>query len=1492
MTEASSDASDAMTILQSQMATEEPPLHRSTALEGFHPAARRWFEEHLGSPTPEQEQAWPAIRQGRHTLIAAPTGSGKTLAAFYVVINDLVGRGLTDQLAAQTYVVYVSPLKALSNDIHRNLEVPLIRIHQELQRQGARPVKITAAVRTGDTTARERQQMLKNPPHILVTTPESLYVLLTSASGRKMLQSVRTVIIDEIHAVVGDKRGSHLALSLERLAALTSQPLQRIGLSATQKPIDLVARFLVGGRHIHEERPDCVIVDSGHRRRLDIRLEVPRSPLTAVMSNEVWTELYERLVELIRAHRTTLVFVNTRRLAERLAQALAQRIGEEHVSSHHGSMSKEHRHTAEQRLKAGELKVLVATASMELGIDIGSVELVVQFASPKRIAAFLQRVGRSGHQVGGVSKGILIPLSREELVECAALLDSVRRGELDRILMPEAPLDILSQQIVAEVAGQEWDVEQLYALVRHAYPYRSLTKDQFLTIIRMLADGFTTRRGRRGAYLHYDAINGRVRARRGARLTALTNGGAIPDTFEYQVVLQPEGVTVGTLNEDFALESLPGDIFTLGTHAWQLVRIQGLNVIVHDATGKAPGIPFWLGEGPGRSEELSDSVSRLRETIDAMLDDEPPPGFVDATIEARKLSLVDHRAVRWLIDEVGIDAAAAEQLVAYLWMGKVGLGVMPTRRRLVMERFFDETGDMHVVIHAPYGSRVNRAWGLALRKKFCRRFNFELQAAANENSLILSLSSSHSFPLDEVWHYLGSKTVRETLIQAMLDAPLFEIRWRWTAARALAILRSRHGERVPPQIQRMQAEDLIAHVFPDQLACVENIQGERQVPDHPLVNQVVHDCLTEAMDIDGLETLLRRIEQQDLELVAKDLREPSAFAQEIINARPYAFLDDTEFAERRVNAIRNRSWLDPSEARDLSRLDPRAIEQVTREAWPEAQSADELHDALMTDGFIAQPEGEAAGWARFLDELIAQGRATRLRVTDDTVLWIATERLPMFQPVYPSARPSPEVTVPESLQERFSDEDALREIIRGRLQALGPVTVEQLSRDGAIEHSAVTQALLALEHEGFVFRGSFTPDAGREEWCERRLLQRIHRHTIDALRQSIQPVSVQEFMRFLFARHGMLADDQSTGPETLQRVLERLEGFEAPASAWETDLIPARVAKYDPVWLDVLCMSGRIVWGRFTLPKHGGENGKKTGPVKSTPISLVSRTRLPLWQALTHPDGQPRPLTATAQAIADLLQSKGASFFEEIVRHPGLLPSQAEDAIAELVSNGLVSSDSYAGLRALLTPQANKPSPHRRAHHRHSRQAVFGVEQAGRWSLTQPVAPEGELDADRVEQLVGVYLARWGVLFRSLMEKEALAPPWRVLVRVLRRLELRGKVRGGRFVAQVSGEQFALPETVEELRKIRHQPLTGRLVSISATDPLNLLGGILPGGRLANVAHNRLVFRDGLPLAVLEGKDVTFLQAFQPAEQWEVRKALLRRNFPPQLRYYLGKNYR
>lgn len=1478
----------------------------------FHPACQNWFKVQFGEPTEAQAQAWPAIQAGRHTLISAPTGSGKTLAAFYAVIDSLVQRGLNRQLDDGVQILYVSPLKALSNDIHKNLEQPLDGIAEHLHLVGEPPVDIRIAVRTGDTPASERQKMAKKPPHILVTTPESLYLLLTSASGRAMLSTVSTLIVDEIHAMLGDKRGSHLALSIERLQHLVltncGQRLQRIGLSATQKPIDKVAKYLVGNSNYSDAAIDCEIVDAGHRRKLDISLEVPGSPLSALMSNEVWDELYQRLVDLINSHDTTLVFVNTRRLSERLALALSERLGDSSVCSHHGSMSKDHRHNAEQKLKAGDLKVLVATASMELGIDIGSVDLVVQFSSPKSIAKFLQRVGRSGHSIHGTPKGILFPLTRDDLVEGAALLNSIGEGELDQIVMPEQPLDILSQQIVAEVSsqsflkqeeGEGWDVSELYNLFANAFPYRNLQRQQFDTIVKMLAEGYTTRRGRRGTHLHLDAINNRLRARRGANLIALTNGGAIPDMFDYQVVLDPDDVVVGSLNEDFALEALPGDVFTLGTHSWQMLRIDGLKVRVRDAAGMQPTIPFWFGEGPGRTQELSMAVSRLRQTIaDLLIND-------SANV-----------AVQWVVDKAALPREGATQLVEYLQSGMNALGVMPTREAIVMERFFDEVGDMHVVIHSPFGSRINRGWGLALRKRFCRSFNFELQAAANEDSIVISLGSVHSFPLDEVFRYLQSATVRDVLVQALLDAPMFEVRWRWNATRSLAIQRNRNGKRVPPQFQRMDAEDLVAHVFPDQIACQENITGKREVPDHPLVEQTIHDCLTEAMDIEQLKELITNIEQQKLELIAKDLREPSPFAQEIINARPYAFLDDAPFEERRTNAIRNRSWADPAESRDFSLLDAEAIDRVREEAWPYVRDAEEMHDALLSLAYLTEAEIKTHQYEQWQQALIDAGRVCLL-AGHANKLWIATERVPEFKSLFESLMPEQEL--PEFIQQQqWLAEDALREIVRGRLEGLGPVTINRLAQELDLDESKVNNAMIALEVEGFAFQGRFTPQHGTNnsateqlvEWCERRLLQRIHRYTIDAHRKSIKPVSLQTYTEYLFDRHQLLplndptikSPPQMDGQTRLQNTLNILDGIAAPASSWESDLYPARIQNYDPNWLDVMCISGKVAWGRYSLPVSSlrASGKKKSGPVKTTPITLASRQNLDIWQALAKTqltEDQQLQFSSVGARIEEDLKQHGASFFDQVQSRTGLLKTQLEEGLSELVSNGRVSSDSFTGLRALLTPNHKKPTTHRRR----GRKAMFGVEDAGRWSLLDTFqttgAPEQAsrhwaiLDEEQLERLVSIYLQRWGVLFRSLLDKESFAPPWRVLLATLRKMELRGILRGGRFVSGVGGEQFAFPETVDAIRKFKknQDKQAGKFYyCLAATDPLNLLNMIMPDNKLARLINNRVLYQEGIPLAVLDSGEVRFLREVDPEQQWNLHQMLLKRNFPTRLRSYLG----
>ncbi len=1498
----------------------------------FHPAVARWFEGTFGSPTEPQIRGWPAIQSGRHVLISAPTGSGKTLAAFLASLDALFRQGAEHDLPDETQIVYVSPLKALSNDIRKNLQEPLTGIRVLLGETNGREIDVRAEVRTGDTTAAQRRALIKKPPHILVTTPESLYLLLTSDSGRGMLRTARTLILDEIHAVVDDRRGAHLALSVERLAALTKQPLQRIGLSATQKPIEEVARFLVGTRAVDEAgKPDCEIIDIGHRRELDLAIEIPKSPLEAVMSNEVWEEVYHRLAELIQAHQTTLVFVNTRRMAERVTHHLSELLGADAVTSHHGSLSAKLRLDAEDRLKRGHLKALVATASLELGIDIGSVDLVCQLGTTRSIATLLQRVGRAEHKRGGLPKGRVFPLSRDEMIECAALLRCANRGELDQLTIPEKPLDVLAQQSVAAASTEDWNENEFFELVCAAWPYRNLTREEFGRVLSMLAEGFSTKRGRRSALIHHDTINHRLRARRGARLVALTSGGAIPDNADYRVILEPSETFVGTVNEDFAVESLAGDIFQLGNASWRILRINSGVVRVDDAKGQPPGIPFWLGEAPARTSELSRAVSDFRMEIEKNL--VGSQGCGDWTAQgAVPISTV----TEWLADELHLPQSAAGQIEAYFANIRRSLGAIPSQQTLVMERFFDESGGMQLVLHAPFGSRINRAWGLALRKRFCRSFNFELQAAATDDAIVISLGTQHSFPLDEVFRYLNSKSVRDLLVQALLDAPMFTIRWRWNATRSLAVPRFRGGAKLAAPLQRMESENLLAAVFPDQLACLEHIVGDREIPDHPLVKQTIDDCLTEAMDITGLEEVLRRIERGEIQCIARDLPEPSPLASEILNARPYAFLDNAPLEERRTQAVYTRRASDRNSSDGLGVLDAAAIDKIKTEAWPEATNADELHDALMLVGLMTPGELYRSAGSENADEfvstLLAGNRATHVLVrtqqsNDREVLecdaaphsngegivekrrsagalsrsrgtgqtrtfCIAAERIPMLRAIYPDAPAEPEFMLPESVREKtWERADAIRELVRGRMEVCGPITVGELADTLVLQRSEIDVALLALEAEGFVLRGKFHPQATEQEWCDRRLLARIHRLTIDRLRAEIQPVSVHDFYRFLFAWQRADREHRVEGLEGLQSILEQLDGCELPLAAWESAVLPARVAGYDPEWLDRLCFSGRVGWGRLSTAQN--PNARASAPLRTSPIALYQRENLHDWLDMAR--AKPAlELSVISQPVFDALQSGGALFFTELVRGSGLLASQVEEALSQLSGLGLVTSDSFDGLRALLVPSNKRPTFGRNLARCRRRKNLASIEFAGRWSLLQrsgefPVTTgasngKGPREA-AIEKFAGVLLGRYGIVFRRLLERESFPITWYELGRIYRRWEARGEIRGGYFVGGVSGEQFATPEAIGLLRSIRKVSSNDELVTLSAADPLNLQGILTPGPRIAAFTTNRILFSRGLPIAALEAGEIRKLVDV-PVSDLQIETALRIGKLPPSLRPY------
>jgi ATP-dependent Lhr-like helicase len=1426
----------------------------------FHPLVQTWFRARFKTPTQAQEQGWASIAAGRSTLIAAPTGSGKTLAAFLWSIDRLLKRALSGELDERTSVVYVSPLKALGNDIAKNLQRPLAEIYELAGREGILLPSLRVAVRSGDTPSLERQRMARQPPHILITTPESLYILLTASRSRRFLQNAETVIVDEIHAVAADKRGAHLALSLERLEQLVGRPLQRIGLSATQRPIEDIARLLIGTRRLLMDGfPDCAIIDAGHQRDLDLRIEVPDEELGPIIRQDIWKAVYDKIVAQIAAHRTTLVFVNTRRLVERVAHQLTERLGEGRVGAHHGSLSRKTRLEVEEKLKSGEYPVVVATASLELGIDIGHVDVVCHIGAPRSLAVLLQRVGRSGHWLGAVPKGVFYPLTRDDLLQCTAAIRGVRQGELDRLTVIERPLDVLAQQIVAVVASlidsggagkiktskmqDGVSEEALWRLVTGAYPYRNLSREEFVQLLEMLSEGIATRQSRRGAYLHRDRIHGRLRPRRGARLTAITNGGAIPDMADYDVVEFPSETFVGKVNEDFAIESLSGDIFLLGNRSWRIRRVASGKVWVEDAQGLPPTIPFWLGEAPGRTRELSRAVSELRREVAARLPDR-------------------EAAQAWLVGQGTMAQAAAEQIVGYVAGTQAMLGAVPEQRRIIAERFFDEAGGMQLIIHSPWGARINRAWGMALRKRFCVSFDRELQAAATDDGIVISLVEQHSFSLSDVFLMLRPAILEATLTQAALAAPLFTNRWRWNATRALALLRFSGGRKIPVALQRMRAEDLLAAVFPEQTMCQDNRAGPAEIPDHPLVRETLGDCLHEAMDLDGLREITERIQDGSIEALAVDTPAPSPMAHEILNANPYAFLDDAPLEERRARAVSLRR-IDPWLGREFGRLDPSAIEEVRRQAWPDIRSADELHDFLLSIGFL--PVRESAAWAGFVEALIAGGRATTaVWSTPDGEMraWVAAERCDLLRLCIPGVQYDPPVSMPlEFVEKASSEEEALRKIVQGWLEALGPTTAAQLAARLGLAVAQIDLALLALESAGFALRGEFTENTrapGETEWCERSLLARIHRLTLGRARKEIEAVSAAEFMEFLLAWQHLAPAGQLAGRDGVLQTIEQLQGLELPAPAWERDVLPSRLAGYDPADLEHLCLGGVVAWGRLrgpvdpeSEPAVSFKRGRRMlAPSRNAPIAFVRRDEAEFFLDDGADWRRSATLSPTAQEVAGYLERHGASFLADVARETGLLKIKVEEALWQLVAQGFATGDGIAGLRVLLTPE------HKRAGRRRGFRVLSGgrsPERAmpvGRWSLWRRpgrgAAPEGANLERKARQL----LRRYGVVFRDLLARENNQPPWRALLQLYRRWEARGEIRGGRFVAGFVGEQFALADALEALRAGRRAAKIEDPIIVAAADPLNLVGILSPGARVSPYSNQVIAYHRGVPVEI------------------------------------------
>ncbi|WP_395374323.1 DEAD/DEAH box helicase [Marinicella sp. W31] len=1291
----------------------------------FDVVVKDWFEQSFGQATPVQKASWKAIDSGRDVLISAPTGSGKTFAAFLHSINRIY-QELDAVESPDLKIIYVSPLKALSNDIQINLQQPLEAIKSSMDSDNQ---PIEAEVWTGDTPAHQRTRIRKNPPHILVTTPESLFNILTSDSGRAIMPTVDTVIIDEVHAVATNKRGAHLLLSLSRLEALTIKRPQRIAISATQKPIERMRDYIL--------QPDYAeIVNMGHQRQLELSVELPDMPLTAVASAEQWAHTYDQLAHHIEQHKTTLIFVNNRRLSERLSRHLGERLGEEVVAAHHGSLAKEHRFDVEQKLKSGALKAMVATSSLELGIDIGDIDLVCQMGSPGSIQAFLQRVGRSGHGIGRIPKGQLYPLTLDDLVEATALKRAVAQGELESSHFPKQPLDVLAQQIVAEVAMREWHIERLYHLFASNICYQNMRFETFEGVIDMLARGFSGAAAPQKALIFYDRVQKTVRPKKSAQLTALLNGGTIPDQFDYDVRLLPEDIKIGTLNEDFSFESIPGDIFQLGNHSYRIVKIQTGVVFAEDAKGMPPNIPFWFGTQMWRSDELSAVVSDMRETLNSCFDN--------------KITSQD------CAEDLAVPSAAMDQLLNYTDKTRQVLGLFPTQQDIVIERFFDGNNDMHVVVHSVYGSRINRAWGLALRKRFCRQFNFELQAAALEDAIILSLGATHSFDLADVIHYLKPETVREVLIQALLDTPFFVTQWRWNASIALAVKRRRGDKRVLPQFQRNAAEDLVAQVFPEQIACAENIQGKRQVPDHPLVEQTIKDCTETIMDIEGLQQVLESMRSGEVRVHCVDSNTPSPASLAIINARNFAFLDDAPAEERRTLAIKTQNL---NQDFNPGLITSEVIVRVNQEAMPPMRDVDELMQVIDYVGFYWLQEVQEHASA--IQELLRQQRIEQQQYQERTFYHAAHNQ-----------------THVEAVLAQ-TETQALDDFLSNRLSISGRISFAELMVFFPVSASVLQQALLRLQNRGIVF------ELETDVWINRDNLSKLRQYALGEKRRYVQPASPAQWERFV--KRWQRLEIPLEGLEGLQTVLTQFQGFSATAQQWEEDILPGRVSDFNPYMLDQLCQHGLFIWKRTTQTETA--NKANLLSLQKMPMTFLMRESQHLF-----PTPELLNLCNEAESILKLLQDKGALFVRDMLQYIDVPVSYIEQGLIQLIRNGLIVADGFAAMRSFCKKPADRHRQLKKAK-KYANNLGY-LEMMGRWSLIESrVASEAEY--------LTLLLQRYGVLTHQVFKQEHVPFTWREAIPQLNRLEARGEVLGGRFLRLDAGMQYALPQAYKALKKTK-----------------------------------------------------------------------------------------
>ena len=1373
-----------------------------TSLDLFSAPTRDWFRSAFATPTDVQVRGWEQVAAGRHALMAAPTGSGKTLAAFLWCLDRLMSEPVPPE-AERCRVLYVSPMKALAHDVDRNLRSPLVGIGRQLEAAGAAPPDIHAAIRTGDTPVDARRSMERHPPDILITTPESLFLLLTSAA-RRILASVRWLIVDEIHSVAGTKRGSHLALSLERLCALTKVEPQRIGLSATQRPLEEVARFLGGaGREVS-------IVDAGRLKTMEVRVEVPVEDMSRLSSeeetgrtlNSIWPAIYPRLLELIQAHRSTIVFVNSRRLAERLAARINELAGEDLVRAHHGSIAREQRLLIEDQLKAGTLRGLVATSTLELGIDMGAVDLVLQVEAPPSVAAGIQRVGRAGHSVGEVSKGVVIPKFRGDLLEAAAVVEGMLDGRIESTVVPRRPLDVLAQQVVAMCAMDEWKVDELAAVVRRAYPYSELGPRAFESVLDMLSgrypsDEFVELRPR----IVWDRIAATVRGRAGAQKLAVTNPGTIPDRGLYTVNLLDDGRRVGELDEEMVYESRVGETFVLGASTWRIAEITPSQVLVTPAPGEPGKIAFWKADAPSRPAELGLALGKM----------------------VRELRSSDPAAAqKRLRERAGFDDRAVKNLLAYLDEQAAATGSVPDDRTVVVERFRDEIGDWRVCVHTPLGSRVHAPLALALEARLQERLSVNARALWTDDGIALHLPDVESPPsLEELM--LEPEEVQQLVAAQLPASALFAAHFRENAARSLLLPRRRPGQRTPLWQQRMRSAGLL--------------QVAGKYPDFPILAETWREVMSDHFDMPALTDFLRRIRSREVRVVAVDTERASPFASSLLFSYVAVFMyeGDAPLAERRAQALTLdrdllAELLGSEDLREL--LDPESMVQVElelqgllSERFP--RDVDEAHDLLVRLGDLSDAEATARGISEeWLAELERARRAVSVRVAGES-RWIAAEDAGKY-------REALGVSLPIGLPDAFLDfgQEPLQSLLRRYARTHVPFVAGDVAARWAVPESSVEQALSGLVARGDVIAGEFRPSAHGREHCHPEVLRMLRRRSLAALRREVESVPPQALARFLPEWHGI--GSRASGSDRLLEVVFQLQGLALPASVIERDVIASRVANYNPRLLDELVSMGDVVWvGRGSLGTNDGR------------VALYLRGDAPRLAPEPAPD---RPTSAMHERIREHLGARGASFFRDVYNAcGGGNEDELLDALWDLVWSGEVTNDTFAPLR-LIGPASRRPARRPRL------PRLTQPRAAGRWSLVSSLIGAGASPTERLHSEAGVLLQRHGVLTRDAVAAEGWPGGFAGLYPVLRAMEESGRIRRGYFVEGLGGSQFALPGAVDRLRTLRESG--GRIVALAATDPANAYGLVLPwpdsDGRMARAAGAYCVLDDGGLVLYLE----------------------------------------